>query len=213
MPSIALSCLKANTHFQRVARLCCLASAAFLLTTVALAQTPDHQQTPDHPHKAEEKAEEEKPFEVFAGYSYVREDGNNLNGWTGTFIANINKWFGIAADFDGHYGSHKDGAETVTTHENGFTFGPHVAIHTHSKVTPFAFALLGGAHKSEKVGSTSESATGFAGNFGGGFDLGVNEQVSIRLIQVDAAYTRFKGIGATSPRISAGIIFHFGKGK
>ena len=49
----------------------------------------------------------ERPYEVFGGYSYLRDEGHNLNGWTGTFIANVNSWFAIAADFDGHYGSHR----------------------------------------------------------------------------------------------------------
>ena len=35
-------------------------------------------------------AEGEPPFEVSGGYSYLREEGHNLNGWTGTFIGNIN---------------------------------------------------------------------------------------------------------------------------
>jgi hypothetical protein len=101
----------------------------------------------------------------------------------------------------------------VFVHEHGFTFGPHVALHNHSRVTPFAFALFGGAHENASFAGHAESATGFAANMGGGLDCGVNDRVSVRLFQVDAAYTRFHGQGATSPRFSAGLVFHLGKPK
>src|SRR5687768_4680207 len=44
--------------------------------------------------------------EIFGGYSYVRTDGGgNLHGWNGSAGANLNNWFGVFADFSGHYGS------------------------------------------------------------------------------------------------------------
>ncbi len=207
LPRIACNGVRSHLLSPAAARALTLLFSTLLLAAYAPAQT-----TADHAKSAEE-AEAERPFEVFAGYSAVREDGHMLNGWTGTFIGNINKWFGLAADFDGHYGSHKDGADVVKVREHGFTFGPHVAIHTHSRVTPFAFALLGGAHKTETTGGTAVSATGLAGNFGGGLDIGVNDRISIRLIQVDAAYARFHGVGTTVPRFSAGLLFHLGNPK
>lgn len=208
-----------TSTLQRTARHGCTkislspaAAKVIIIILAALASTGHAaaQAAADH-EKSEERAEAERPFEVFAGYSAVREDGRILQGWTGTFIGNINRWFGLAADFDGHYGSHRDGAELVKTREHGFTFGPHVAIPTHSRVTPFAFALLGGAHRSETTGGVTESVTGLAGNFGGGVDIGVNDRISIRLIQVDAAYARFHGVGSTVPRFSAGLVLHLGK--
>lgn len=183
-------------------RFCFLALAVFILAPSVMAQQPE-------PNKSEDEGE--PPYEIFGGYSYLRDDGHNLNGWTGTFIVNVNRWFAIAADFDGHYGSHREGLEAVRVLEHGFTFGPHVALHNRSRVTPFAFALFGGAHDSVKVAGVTESATGFAANLGGGLDVRVNEKWSVRLIQVDAAYTRFHGEGKTAPRFSTGLVFHFGK--
>lgn len=155
--------------------------------------------------------EKEAPFEVFGGYSYLHDGGHSFNGWTGTFIGNINRWFGLAADFDGHYRSGTEDGLTVSEHENGFTFGPHFALPNSSRITPFAFTLLGGAHSSARAEGPSVTATGFAMNLGGGLDVKVNELWSARVIQVDAAYTRFNGRGTTAPRVSAGMVLHFGK--
>jgi hypothetical protein len=157
------------------------------------------------------ESEGEPRYEIFGGYSYKREDGHNLHGWTGTFIVNVNRWFAVASDVDGHYGSHREGAEDVSVHEYAFTFGPHVALRNGSRVTPFAFALFGGAHETVKTAGVPESATSFAANLGGGFDVHINHRVSVRVIQVDAAYTRFHGEGKTSPRFSTGLVISFGK--
>jgi hypothetical protein len=183
-------------------RICLLALAALILAPSVIAQQPE-------PKKSE--SEGERPYEIFGGYSYLRDEGHNLNGWTGTFIVNVNRWFAIAADFDGHYGSHREGAEVVRVRGHGFTVGPHVALRNHSRVTPFAFALFGGAHESVKTSGVTESATGFTTNLGGGLDVRVNERWSVRLIQLDAAYARLHGEGRTAPRVSTGLVFHFGK--
>lgn len=183
-------------------RICFLALAVLTLAPGIVAQEPE-------PKKSEREGE--RPYEAFGGYSRLRADGHSLNGWTGTFIVKINSWFAIAADVDGHYGSHREGTEHVRVREHAFTFGPHVALENQSRVTPFAFALFGGAHENVKVAGVTESATGFAVNLGGGFDVRVDERVSVRLIQVDAAYTRFHGEGKTEPRFSTGLVFHFGK--
>jgi hypothetical protein len=165
------------------------------------------------PDTDQKEGEGERPFEIFTGYSLVHEADGTLNGWTGTFIANLNGWFGLAADFDGHYGSHRDGSTNVLVQEHGFTFGPHVALHNRSRFTPFAFALVGGAHEGVPTAGFTESSTAVAANLGGGLDYSVNDRISLRLAQVDAACTRFHGQWTTSPRFSAGLIFHVGKPK
>ena len=48
-------------------------------------------------------------------------------------------------------------------------------------------------------------------NLGGGLDVRLNEWIDARIVQIDAANTRFDGNGTTSPRISGGLVFHFGK--
>ena len=189
-------------HITKTGLLCLLVLTVLILVPSVVAQEPESKKS---------EGEGERPYEIFGGYSYLRDDGHNLNGWTGTLIVNVNKWFAIAADFDGHYGSHREGLEVVRVRELGFTFGPHVALHNRSRITPFVFALFGGAHENVKIAGVTESATGFAANLGGGLDVRVNEAWSVRLIQADASYTHFQGEGKTAPRLSTGLVFHFGK--
>jgi len=182
---------------------------ALVTTASAFAQDTPAETKADN--KAEAKEAKEAPFEVFAGYSYLREDGNNLNGWTGTFVGDVYHWLGLAADFDGHYRSGTVAGSSSSEHVYGFTFGPHVALKNKSRVTPIAFALFGGAHANAQDAGIASSNTGFAMNLGGGLDVRLNEVVEARVIQVDASYARFGGKGSTSPRVSAGLVFHFGK--
>jgi hypothetical protein len=196
---LRLTCRRRVAHSFQIGF---IALTMLTLSPLVMAQRPESNQPAE---------EDERPHEIFGGYSYLRDEGHNLNGWTGTFIANVNSWFAVAADFDGHYGSHREELENVRVREHGFTFGPHFALKNHSRVTPFAFALFGGAHESVKTGEVTETATAFAANFGGGLDVRINESLSARVVQVDAAYTRFDGAGKTSPRFSAGLVFHLGK--
>ncbi|MEO8027790.1 MAG: outer membrane beta-barrel protein, partial [Bryobacteraceae bacterium] len=188
---------------QRVIRICAAALTLLLLPRPGLPQEPPGATAADE--------REERPYELFAGYSALRESGHLLQGWTGTAVANVNHWFAIAADFDGHYGSIQEEGERVQVREHGFTIGPHFALPNRSRFTPFAFVLFGVAHESRRVAELVETATSFAADFGGGVDLHLNDRVSLRLIQVDGSYTRFEGQSLTSPRFSAGLVFHFGK--
>src|SRR5258705_11145352 len=52
--------------------------------------------------------------EVFGGYSFLPADdrlsfrsacGANLHGWNASVSANLSSWFGLTADFSGHYDS------------------------------------------------------------------------------------------------------------
>jgi len=130
--------------------------AALLLLAPAIAEAQD--ETPE--------------IEVFGGYSYLRADedihgiddgGANLHGWEGSITYNLNDWFGVEADFGGHYGSDEStiiiqpafdplpGFPTVgfdfdvDSRQHTFLFGPRVAARG-DRVTPFAHALFGGAN-------------------------------------------------------------------
>src|SRR3954469_10236253 len=46
---------------------------------------------------------ENPKVEAFAGYSYLRNSGNNFNGWEGQATWNFNRHFGATADFSGYY--------------------------------------------------------------------------------------------------------------
>lgn len=177
--------------------------------------------------------------EVFGGYSYSRVEGSsgisgiNLNGWNASVTGNVNSWFGVTADFSGHYGS--PNATSLSRHS--FLFGPKLTYRGNDKVNPFVHALVGvvRAHRGisppgpiiPQVPPASESALGIS--IGGGVDYKVNERFAIRLVQADYLLTRFKessGIvciqSITTPcpatqagtqnnvRLSFGVVWRFG---
>ena len=143
-------------------------------------------------------AQETPKAEWFTGYSYTRDSGVNFNGWNTSVNGNFNDWFGLKADFSGHYGS--------GVHLYSYTFGPQFSHRKNEKVVPFAHMLFGGAN----VGGGGVSVNGFAMNFGGGLDWVASKSVAVRVIQVDALVIRIGGSTSTDPRISFGITFRLG---
>lgn len=135
--------------------------------------------------------------EVFGGYQYFRPDGGpNMNGWNGALTGNINKNFGITADFSGTYGS---GLSFYT-----YAFGPKVTANL-PVVKPFVHALFGAARLSGGGGST----TGFDTMVGGGFDVG-HGHLAFRVIQADWMLTRFSGFNDKKNfRASTGLVLRF----
>lgn len=154
--------------------------------------------------------------EVFGGYSYVRVnpgsgiDGINLNGWNASVTGNLNDWFGITGDFGGVYGSPNISGTSVNTNAHTFLFGPTIKARS-DKLEPFAHALFGGARLKGSSLGVSASDTSFAMALGGGVDWKANDAVSIRLAQFDYLLTRFGGDSQHNARISAGIVFRFGR--
>jgi len=146
-------------------------------------------------------------FELFGGYSFVHASAPatttilcpaptcpittstlhpNLNGWelSGTFKPG--SWFGVTADFSGHYGT----IGTASTHLQTFLFGPSVSYP--GAVSPFVHVLFGGAHESIGNGSPSPlvitiptSGNAFATAVGAGVDIKVFPAISIRPVQID----------------------------
>ncbi|MBZ5616766.1 MAG: porin family protein [Acidobacteriia bacterium] len=132
--------------------------------------------------------------EVFGGYQFTRlEDTVNLNGWNAALNGNVDRWFGITADFSGSYES---GSHLYT-----YMFGPTVSYRT-ERAVPFAHALFGGA--------TSSGETAFSMGLGGGLDVVLADHLALRLAQAD--WLMFRSHGITSKknvRYSAGIVFRF----
>lgn len=156
--------------------------------------------------------------EVFGGGGVARADigGADLNlyGWNGAVTENVNKWFGGTADFSGWYAH----SNSVNVSAHTFMFGPHFAYRKAGAFTPFAHVLLGGIRASEGYinsettpGGLSQSATKFAAAFGGGIDIRVHKHVAVRIFQADYIVTPFLGLRQDNVRISAGIVFRFGK--
>lgn len=166
-------------------------------------------------------AQDVPKFDVFAGYSYVREnpatsgiDSFSVNGGSASVAYNATHWLSAVADFGGYHtnnilGTGVDG--TLST----YLFGPRVSLHRDSRITPFGEVLFGAAHIGGHNGlAFSSSNNSFALTVGGGVDFKVSHRFSVRPVQVDYLLTRFNelGLGAENQnnlRVSTGVVFHF----
>src|SRR4029079_19095236 len=103
------------------------------------------------------------------------------HGGTGSFAFNVNRWFGLVADFARYHVTRLP----PSTHGAFFTylFGPKFS-HRGDRWTPFAQVLFGAAHAKSNVGLTGPPTPGttffstssihpnaFATALGGGVDL------------------------------------------
>ncbi len=166
-------------------------------------------------------AQDVSKAELFLGYEYVyfnpslQSAGNptlNMNGGGGSVTYNLTKMFGLTAEFT-HAGAgnftvcSSTGVNCLTRSGNFFSylFGPQIAFHRQSKLTPYTHLLFGGAHSNvyanlEQAGTISTGPTvqdankeAFAMAAGVGLDYKVHKNIAIRLGQFDYFMTRFSG--------------------
>jgi hypothetical protein len=145
--------------------------------------------------------------EIFGGYQYTRFDGGvNANGWDTALTGNLNRWFGVAADFSGAYKSQNGASFNNYT----YTFGPVISYRHYEAFTPFAHFLAGGVRSSASFSGLSTSDNGFAMMFGGGADVNVSRRLAVRAIQFD--WLSLHSNGATdnnNMRISTGLLLRY----
>jgi opacity protein-like surface antigen len=156
-------------------------------------------------------AQETPRAEVFGGYSWA---GGNFHGWNTSVTGNVNKWFGIVADFSGHYGSEQDGTVRINKDAHSFLFGPRFSRRG-KRFTPFAYTLFGTTrfHESAVVFGQrlSRSDTGFSSAVGGGLDLKVSDRLTIRTFQLDYFRPNFFGEAHNRGRLAFGVVVNLGK--
>ncbi len=165
-------------------------------------------------------AQDTPKLDVFAGYSYVRENPStsgvssfSLNGGSASIAYNANNWLSGVADFGGYHngnilGTHVDG--TLST----YLFGPRVSYRRFDRITPFGEVLFGVARSSASVLGASGSTNAFAMTVGGGLDYKLTDHLAIRPVKVDYLLTRFNEFGNNTQtqnnlRVSTGIVFRF----
>jgi len=166
---------------------------------------------------------------------------HNFSGWNAAFQANVTHLFGIKADFTGNYGTPitlSSQAQSLLSQlgitglppkakSYSYLFGP-VVFQDVGRYKPFAHALFGANNVSTnlsgvKVGGLgipgfTVSDTAFAMAFGGGVDVKLTDQISLRAGQVDYLFTKhdfsggIKGIAThqNNFRASVGVVFRFG---
>lgn len=149
-------------------------------------------------------AQDVPKVDVFAGYSFVHSDpgfgllGGDASGWEASLTYNWKDWVGLKADFDGHYCC----AQTM----HNFLFGPQFTL-GRGKVSPFVHGLVGVSHGTSS--GFSDNVLGFAA--GAGLDLKVSDRLSVRLVQADYLGTHYADEIQNNFRLSAGVVFHFGR--
>jgi hypothetical protein len=142
--------------------------------------------------------EEYARTELFGGYqSSHLSPSLNTNGWNAAINGNVNRWFGVTADFSGSY---KNGGHMYT-----FMFGPTVSART-KRVTPFVHALFGGA----TLGDGGGSGGAFSMGLGGGLDVNAGNHLALRLLQADWLLLHSGGDTLNkNVRVSAGLVVRF----
>jgi Outer membrane protein beta-barrel domain len=168
----------------------------------------------------------------------------SFNGGGGGATFNINHYFGIKAEFMGYGSTTWGGtfsapvvtprgtvpAGTYNTQGNMFTylFGPVVKIPVSARVTPFGEILFGGSNSNgyanltkaiDAAGGTltaSNSGTQhpFTMGVGGGLDVHINHNFSIRPVELDYVLTRYTNPFTNTNnqnhfRYTAGAVFRF----
>ncbi len=169
--------------------------------------------------------------EVFGGYSLLH-DGNaspkNFQGWDASSTTYLNHWFGLTADFSGHY-STTDGSFLIasgvpaeireTQRIHNFMFGPHLAYRK-SRYVPFGQALFGVNHSGGDIRETCPSGVScfgflpssntFSMALGGGVDIPVGHGFSARPVQAEYILRRVGSFNDNQFRYSAGVVYRLG---
>jgi outer membrane immunogenic protein len=162
------------------------------------------------------------PLELGAGYNYVRTNAGpgecgcfSMNGGAGWFAYHFMRDLAVAADVGSEHAANINGTTAGLT-LTSYLVGPRYAWHYGQLVSPFAQALVGGAHASGDVTSVrsgvAEPANSFAVAAGGGTDIRLTRRLAARG-QMDYLLTRFSnGVNdhQNNLRVSVGVVYRFG---
>ena len=183
------------------------------------------------------QAQDVPKAELFTGYAYQGfsfasaalpgSPVSALNGINISATGNVNRLFGLTADFGGYYGSATTRVtftppncnlclqvvDTTLHHMYTFMAGPQISFRG-PKATLYGHALFGGAQISADRsglagGSGRLTGTDFAAAVGAGVDVNLTPLVALRF-QPDYVLTRFFGASQNNFRFSTGVVFRFG---
>jgi opacity protein-like surface antigen len=175
-------------------------------------------------------AQQGPEWEFFGGYSFersvvreyfkstptiytFRERYENLNGWEASITENINRWFGGTFQATGHYKTPVASGVTNHVRSHSFMYGPRFS-HRTRWATPYLHILVGVTNASVTVSpGPHASETGFTMGLGGGLDLNLGKNFSVRALQVQ--YSPMNPIVSKENKFqaSAGVVFYAGKTK
>lgn len=158
--------------------------------------------------------------EVFGGYSALRLEGDNTNGASLAVTLPLAGPLRLAGEASGQFGL----VQGEDLREWAFFAGPVLAPWREGRVSPFVHAKAGIVRSQRQlevfgvaIGAAGvcagdcPSQTGFAAELGGGLDLRLTERFAVRLPQVDLRLTGLEDDDATRLRISAGVVYRWGR--
>jgi hypothetical protein len=184
-------------------------------------------------------AQETPAWQLFGGYSFqragvreyfkttpiiytFRNDYVFMNGAEFSATENRNRWFGGTLDFSAYLKTPQVAGISNQERIYSILYGPNFSFPTHGGTaelfhggTLFAHALFGAAHTSVHVTPTGPHASDFTFGMalGGGYDIPLRTEFSIRVLQVDYMRTTAYSSGRNNLRFSAGVVFNAGKVK
>jgi opacity protein-like surface antigen len=165
------------------------------------------------------QAQDKPKVEVFGGYSYLRTDDRidlDLHGWNASVTGNLNEWFGVKADFSGHYTDHEisPGIKAdINTHL--FLVGGQFAYRKNDTWQPFGHVMAGAARTTfspPRIIGPSSSDSNFAFVVGGGLDAHIAKNLAIRIFQADYVLIHDGDIDENfhNFRFSTGVVLRLG---
>jgi opacity protein-like surface antigen len=148
-------------------------------------------------------------WNLAVGYEYVHFKSApfsaDLHGLHTDLTYNLNDWFGLEGSLVSAFGSGVFSGETskYVLYTAGGRVGWGPSIH---RWTPWAHALVGGAHVNPQV--AGESKNGFAVQLGGGADWRINPRFSVRG-EVDYVRTQLYSDSQNNVQAGVGAVMHF----
>jgi len=160
-------------------------------------------------------------WEWFLGYSYINgRVGSgiptyNANGGSSSIAYNVNRWFGLVADFGGYHTGTIDHV-SVDANEFSYLFGPRLNYRfgENDRNTVFGQILLGGVHGNAEFAGASSGQNALGMTAGGGLDFGLTKHVALRVAQFEYMLTNYNFGNGYQPqnnfRLSTGVLFRWG---
>lgn len=142
--------------------------------------------------------------ETFVGFMHKRSGGDGFNGINASGVYNFHKFAGAKFDVSWSKGPDTLIGERVSdaTFMGGIQFKDN--REEGSVVKPFGHVLFGANRQSISLAGE----TGFSMAVGGGIDVKVRDNFSIRLIQADYQPVWVDGGRVNQGRFSFGVVFH-----
>jgi hypothetical protein len=157
---------------------------------------------------------------LFGGYSNLRLDGANVPGWGAAFSWPLTDRLLLTVEATGQYGL----VQGEDLDEIAVMAGPALVFRRGRRLGPFVHVKVGAVRSRRQVEvfgvsigadgvceGSCPSTTAFAAEAGGGLDLRLDDRWAVRLAEVDYRLTNLPDDESDRLRLSAGLVFAWGR--